>query len=85
LIISGVDILKNYRSSQKALDMIKELAPGLYKHAIFKNKAVQKILDAQTCNGVKWPQSPHLFINLILKKSFKPTFFIERKACIRAF
>jgi hypothetical protein len=52
--LKNIDLLENANASQQekiaALDMINELAQaviaaGLHKHANFKNKAVQEILD----------------------------------------
>jgi hypothetical protein len=52
--LKNIDLLENPQSSQEeklgALHMLKLLAPGiiasnLYKHALFKNETVQKILD----------------------------------------
>lgn len=51
--LKNIDILESEESSEAkdaALKMIKELAPviiaaGLHKHAVFKNKIVQDLLD----------------------------------------
>ncbi len=52
--LKNIDILEDFQPSEEgkasALGMLKQLAPaviasGLYKHAIFKNKFVQDILD----------------------------------------
>jgi hypothetical protein len=57
--LKNIDIFENSGALEQekfaALDMLKKLAPavvaaGLHKHADFKNKAVQAILDIEAAN-----------------------------------